>query len=580
MYDFDFSSNHQWPMSFKENTTTTMTTTTITTTSTRNTLYAYCLSTIISIVVSIIIILLLKKKKTTTTTKSKTKHVNENNNDTCNNLTIEAPPTVSGGWPLLGHAIEFGSNTEGFLRSCREKYGRAFQLNILGRKMVFLDGTFRNDFFALPEKTLSFTKLTMQTLAPEYTFGVDTITNPYHIPLIRRQLIGNNLDQYLSRLETQVKKVITKEIGNFKEVSVKDVIVDNCEILAWKIIASCSASSFMGETISARDDIINVFIEYHKACYEVINAASILPKPLLRFAAKKANEQDVIIRKVVVPEVQRRRQMIASGNIDDLPKDFLTHLSKLKKHSPEDIAKRMMAFIFASMVTSAGALTHAIYDLAGRDDDEVFQVLVREQRDVIAKHGNTLSKDAFDNMPRLHAFVWESMRCAALPIQQGRIVTAKEGVILRSQQEVTTPAKNNTTTTTTTTTTTRSIRIPKGTTLLMSGYLASTDKTTVERSDEFWPSRFLVDDENDGSPTLVSDTASKGFFPFGIGRHYCPGRQFALAEIKGSLCVLLRNYSTSIRTVSGNIPKYNRIPADTLRINEPVRFIATTRTFI
>jgi len=476
--------------------------------------------------------------------QKKRKTANEKNGN------VQKVSIVSGGLPLLGHAIKFGSDTENFLRSCKEKYGRSFQVNIMGRKMVFLDGTFRQDFFTLPEKTLSFKEMTIQTLAPEYTFGMDTVMNPYHLPIIRRQFVGKNLQQYLSRIEKQVKNVISANIGNL--ASKEGKIVDNCEILAWKIIASCSASSFLGDDISKSKDVLNVFIEYHKACYGIINAASILPKKLLWLCSKSLKKQEDIIKKVVVPEVISRRKMIKNDiGTEDLPHDFLSHLAKLR-HSPDDIAKRMMAFIFASMITSAGALTHAIYDLAGRDKE--WGALLKEQDGIMKKHGKELSKDALDDMPQLHAFIWESMRHAALPIQQARLAAGKGGVVLRSQ----TNNKIN------------SVFIPEGASILMSGYLSGMDETTVERSNEFWPGRFLVTGEDNDGPAFTSDPASTGFFPFGIGRHHCPGRQFALSEIKGALCVLLRTYK--FRTLSGEIPKYKRIPADTLRINEPVQF--------
>jgi len=538
---------------------------------------------------------------------------NKNNNSS----NVRMVPKVSGGLPILGHAIAFSSNTESFLRSCKEKYGNAFQLNIMGKKMVIIDGTYKYDFFALPEKVVSFTEMNIQTMAPELTFGMETLTNPYHIPIIRRQFVGQNLEQYLHRVDNRVKNIIKNNIGN-KVVTTrapgnndnytekKVAIINNCEFLAWKVVASCSASSFLGDEISQDEKIINVFFEYHKACYQIMQYTSILPKCLLRFVAKSVKEQETIIRDAVVPEVNRRRQMMNNADNDNtsLPKDFLSHLAKLKHKSPEDIAKRMMAFIFASMVTSASALTHAIYDLAGRKKE--WTVLLSEQKRVIKKHGNDLTKHAMDDMPYLHAFIWESMRVAAMPIQQARLATGKDGVVLTSQTQKQTHTKNNENENNEKAEYEDSILIPKGASIMMSGYLSSIDKS-VKRSDEFWPGRFLEKEEvqnttdtavgavvgygekeeekkdcdNDiedkysfNTVKLISDPASQGFFPFGIGRHYCPGRQFALAEIKGALCVLLRSYR--FQTVSGGIAKYERIPSDTRRINEPVEFVMSS----
>jgi len=76
--------------------------------------------------------------------------------------------------------------------------------------------------------------------------------------------------------------------------------------------------------------------------------------------------------------------------------------------------------------------------------------------------------------------------------------------------------------------------------------------------DVFRPERFL---QPDGS--IHPNPEELDFFPFGIGRHQCPGRHLAFAEVKAALIVLLRQYE--VRTVSGNIPVYKYGTSDTVR---------------
>ena len=244
-----------------------------------------------------------------------------------------------------------------------------------------------------------------------------------------------------------------------------------------------------------------------------------------------------VLREAIVPEVKRRRARPKEGG-EQQPFDGLTELIKTGR-SGDEITGRFMAYIFAAMITTAGAMTNRLNDFAGRQ--EQWATLLEEQETVKRKHGSgSLTSAALNDMPKLHAFVWESIRCAALPMQQIRLAT-EDGLEFGSDGEC----------------------LPKGAMVVISGVLAN---TLVDRHEEFLPERFL----DDAGSCLISDPASIGFFPFGIGRHVCPGRHFALAETKGALATLLRTFR--VETVSGVVPKYQVLPADVRRIPEAVRF--------
>jgi cytochrome P450 len=153
--------------------------------------------------------------------------------------------------------------------------------------------------------------------------------------------------------------------------------------------------------------------------------------------------------------------------------------------------------------------------------------------------------------------MYESMRLSALPVQQTRVCmtdeTKDQGLIELNHN----------------------IRLPKGSTVCMSGFLASHDETIFDQPNEFRIERFLNMSCGVGAaPSIITDPTIIGLFPFGIGRNMCPGRYFAMAEIKAALCTFLRNYT--VRTVSGQVPKYHRIPIDTVRMQEPVQFTKVT----
>ncbi|KAH7136712.1 cytochrome P450 [Dactylonectria estremocensis] len=66
-----------------------------------------------------------------------------------------------------------------------------------------------------------------------------------------------------------------------------------------------------------------------------------------------------------------------------------------------------------------------------------------------------------------------------------------------------------------------------------------------EDASEFDPERFLPPSPSTEKTQAYIDAERKkkdAYFPFGGGRHLCPGRNFAFAEIMGLMCVLLLGY--------------------------------------
>lgn len=64
------------------------------------------------------------------------------------------------------------------------------------------------------------------------------------------------------------------------------------------------------------------------------------------------------------------------------------------------------------------------------------------------------------------------------------------------------------------------------------------DEEAFPRPKEFIPERWTT------KPELVVDRSA--FYPFSIGRHSCPGKQFALAELRQATVDILRRYSVEL----------------------------------
>lgn len=93
--------------------------------------------------------------------------------------------------------------------------------------------------------------------------------------------------------------------------------------------------------------------------------------------------------------------------------------------------------------------------------------------------------------------------------------------------------------------------IPAGTTIAVPASHTHFDPSVYENPLEFDGFRFLKMKERsrlDGNPDKKFDmiSTSAQFLPFGHGRHACPGRFFAAAEIKMMLAYMLMTYDMKL----------------------------------
>lgn len=504
-------------------------------------------------------------------------------------------PMVSGSRFFVGHALELNADPKGLLERGRREHGAVFALGgLAGRQMVVVgSGKLKKQFFESP-RTLSFMEAGIQVLKPEFSFGLEAFRNGWHVGIIRREMAFDTVAAFYAGNQACVERCLqqTSTDGTKEPTAAPpaSVVCADLQALAWKLIAACSARAFVGAELATNPKFLAVFVDFHKACNDVINAAHVMPDFLLKWlVARPVRRHIETVAKLVVPEVVRRRTtaqkaaqcpMSAAEKMSvsaaqcpvsaaqfppaseaqcpvwsDRPqhKDLLGAMIATDRPA-EDLAQRLMPMIFASMVTSAGVLSHCLHDLAGRP--EQWAALVAEQTHVLAEHSwsGKWTKTMLDACPYLHAFILESMRVAALPFQQARW-TVKEHTFTNLNQ------KQNI--------------VPKNTMVLMSGLLAHHDATVIKNPAAFRPERFLeVDTTTYGGGgrvwKLIEDPEAT-FFPFGIGARKCAGRHFALAEIKVALACILQRFR-SVTTVSGDVPKYKWLPGDCVRVLEPAVF--------
>ncbi|KAI0021893.1 cytochrome P450 [Xylariomycetidae sp. FL0641] len=271
---------------------------------------------------------------------------------------------------------------------------------------------------------------------------------------------------------------------------------------------------------------------------------------------------------IVRPEIERRLRAAEDPEkkgLDKEPNDFLQWALNQAKASgdpymyhPDTLAGRVLLLNFASIHTSSFAITHALLDLAGSASAADLEALRAEITGALAAQpGGMWNKRALAAMPKLDSVFRESQRLNSfVTVATMRMVSAPDGV--------TTPS---------------GVKLPRGASVGAQSYPVFHDGDLYPDPETFRPFRFAERREQLGADGEKSSyvqsarqafaTTSPDYAAFGHGRHACPGRFFAAAELKLMLAYLVLHYDIDVRP--GTRPRntwfgINRVPPMTAEI--------------
>ncbi|KAJ3513627.1 hypothetical protein NMY22_g14982 [Coprinellus aureogranulatus] len=203
----------------------------------------------------------------------------------------------------------------------------------------------------------------------------------------------------------------------------------------------------------------------------------------------------------------------------------------------DDLIIRIIMSEFGGLHTTSIVVSDTLFDLAARP--EYSQPLREEIEGIIEEHGWT--KDAFSKMQKLDSFIKESCRLAGLN---------SVALVRKAVKDFTFS---------------NGLTIPAGYTVGCISRAMQRDDYYYESAEQFDGFRFVkTDGESKKSVVSGMTNPDPNFMLFGSsGRHHCPGRFLAMAEVKAMLSHILINYDI-------------RLPNDS-RIPPPGQFFGTNR---
>ncbi|KAH9036363.1 cytochrome P450 [Lactarius pseudohatsudake] len=431
---------------------------------------------------------------------------------------LNAIPTVGFSDPILSYysALRFNINGLPMLQYGYENARRGvFKIAGFRRWMVLVSGPEQvEDVRKAPEDVLS---VKASSAELEYTLGLLETDSGYHKDVIRSKLT-RNIEVTFKDVRDELIRTLDASIPVHGDDWVKVPVLETVQ----RVVSAASNRVFVGSPLCRDQGYLTLNLNFAINVVKSATIISMFPKPLKPIAARFLfNLQSQIRQEMeyIRPMVEERfAKMEEFGeDWDDKPNDMLMWLmseAKGAERTLENLATRMLSVNFVAIHTTSRAFTHVLYRLLS--NPEYIEPLRHEVETAVAEEGWT--KAGMDKMHKIDSFLRESLRFDAV-LALGRIAlrpfTLSNGVI-----------------------------VPAGTWVLAPSATIHMDGEIYPNPEEFDGFRFAKLRERDGVAVAghQATSTSTEYLAFGHGRHACPGRFFAVNEVKALLAHVVVTY--------------------------------------
>ncbi|KAE8405033.1 cytochrome P450 [Aspergillus pseudonomiae] len=379
------------------------------------------------------------------------------------------------------------------------------------------------------------------------SFGLHT-ANDFHAHITGFEPFkqGTNDDKVF---QDAVRMKLTQSLGNLTQPLVDETVItlqtNWTDDTTWhalplkssmlKIVAQLSSRIFLGDQICRDPNWLRITVDYTIDSFKAAEELRLWPKairaivawflPSCRKIRAELQEAQDIIRPVLDTRRREKQDAISAGKKPERYNDAMEWLEECAKGRSYEPAFGQLIFSVAAIHTTSDMLTQVLYDLCGRD--ELIQALREEVITVVQEEG--WRKPTLYKLKLMDSVLKESQRLKPT------------GVVSMRRAAVTDLKLSDGT------------YIPKGSFLAVSSE-RMWDPEIYPNPLEFDGYRFLKLREVPGHETSAQTVApSPEHMGFGFGRHACPGRFFAVNEVKIALCHVLLKYE--FKLADGPVPQ-------------------------
>ncbi|KAI9495643.1 cytochrome P450 [Zychaea mexicana] len=444
-------------------------------------------------------------------------------------------PTVPYRDPIKGSSAEYRKDPRAFVEKWTKALGPVYRVHLYGRMHTIISGRYVREIFmnnSFDFHTGIEKRFDMKTMAD--ISHSDVPINDTRTSVV--QYLTPHLKHFTPRAVENLHLGLKDVLGTMEDGSVE---IQHMYPLVQRMVARASASVFVGEKLSQDLDLIASFqdittdlgsmIRFENYWLETFSFLMKLKMWAIgKFSSKVKKHRTTMLRSLT-PEIDLRLSCAKDDPNWQKPNDILQELiDHAEVPRGRDIythiVNEIIVLIFASIHTTSENGTIVLYRIL--QNPELINELLEEQQETIehagldpnGKSNEVFTFDTIKGMVKLDSFCREALRLRSEFYELAHTNISKQNVVL----------SNGT------------IIPPDGDVLINSWYNQQSNSWEEMRKDgedraQFKPFRYL----NTGYPsTKVSDD----YLVFGEGRRACPGRWFAIQEIKTIIALLIRDY--------------------------------------
>lgn len=419
-----------------------------------------------------------------------------------------------------------------------------------------------------PDSILSASDRQNELLQSRYAFPIPKMAEKaHHMAVVKRDLtrrLNGLTGEIWDELEESFKRYWGENTEEWKEVNLMETMM--------RIVTRTSNRVFVGKEACRNEEYLDLCTSFAQDVPISSIIIRIVPgflQPLLGPLIALPNRyHQYKIRRILAPEIQRRREIEESGD-ENPPNDFLQWFITYARNNLESeestvtyLAARIATLNFAAIHTSTFSIVNAITDVVTSSDGKsLLKMLQAEIEQVMAEDGGQWNKTSVQRMVKTDSVLRESMRYSTFMTGAlQRAVVAKEGI-----------------------TTPDGLHIKQGNWVEVPAWPRHLDSSAYPDANTFTPLRFVdTSTKENGNGTASNSKAKAGgglssvdtspdFLTFSHGRHACPGRFFAANELKLALAYVAMYYEVEPQVVEPKAIAFGSFMAPNPKLSVRIR---------
>ncbi|KAJ7913150.1 cytochrome P450, partial [Mycena leptocephala] len=440
-------------------------------------------------------------------------------------------PAMGPSGPLSSYhgALDYLRNAPKIIQAGYNKHKSIFRVPYLDKWVVVLcSPELINDLRKAREDDLR----RAWTLAVNYTLGAGFVMHPYHVRVIQSSLT-RSIGARFADIHDEIVTAFHDEIGRLLHPDSDWWVAVPALKTVLRIVSRTSNRLFVGVELCRNTDYRDLNIEFAEDVIKRARLINLFPNVLKPFVGPILSPLPrgmAHAKKHLVPVIEERLRVEEEYGKDweGRPNDLISWLleqAPAEERTVDNLIQRILMINFAAIHTTANSFTQALYHLAAAP--EYVAPLREEIEAALLKDG--WSKAAMGKCVKLDSFLRESQRFNGVSaINMNRMVMNPAGFTFSD-----------------------GTHLPRGSFIAAATYATHHDDAhyaDAELFDGFRFARMRAGAEEGGADSAKFGmvTPNAEFLSFGLGNHACPGRFFAVTELKVMLAHILQNYDVKL----------------------------------